>query len=294
MPHVPAWLMPRVVNYPCRGMYTGTLGVQNKVVVRITLACLVFCVIVAGAAGQERWIDTVLPDLYYSSACWSSIDLHNLGDRPVTLQVEGHRESGALVALAGHRGMAVQLEPGDQASFKLQIADEATRAWVKVREKIPGPPLSAVVAVSGKTDCVAGNELRTAARAAAFPTRNPWFSDDVSALRGEVILLINTTEHTIVASACYSAGSFYSVPEKMRTPQLLPLCSTTANVQIAPFGSREFPVERGGNTHFSLNTRGDAIVLQMLRLSDPGVRLYTVDSTITFGSEAASPDHQKE
>ena len=108
---------------------------------------------------------------------------------------------------------------------------------------------------------------------------------------GEVISLINTSERTAFASACYWSGSFYMVPSEKRPAVEQPLCSTVDDVQIPPFGSRQFPVERGGNSRFSLRTRGDAIVLQMLRLSEPAVKLYSVDSTITFGSEASpSPD----
>jgi hypothetical protein len=39
---------------------------------------------------------------------------------------------------------------------------------------------------------------------------------------------------------------------------------------------------RDGNSHFSLKTEGNAIVLQMLRPLATGVKIYTVDSTIKF------------
>jgi len=57
------------------------------------------------------------------------------------------------------------------------------------------------------------------------------------------------------------------------------------DVQVPPFGTREFPVERQGNSYFSLKTRGDSVVLQMLRPANEGVLVYTVDSTIKFGGE---------
>ena len=68
-----------------------------------------------------------------------------------------------------------------------------------------------------------------------------------------------------------------------------PLCSAAFEVQIPPFGTREFPVERQGNTWFSLKTRGDSVVLQMLRPLSQAARIYTVDSTIRFGGEVPNP-----
>jgi hypothetical protein len=66
---------------------------------------------------------------------------------------------------------------------------------------------------------------------------------------------------------------------------LTPLCSETIAEMIPPFGLRQFPVSRGGNSHFSLSTWGEAIVLQMLRPVSSGLQVYKVDSTITFGKE---------
>lgn len=255
-----------------------------------TFSYLVFlfaAIELAAAAPPERWVETVLPSLFYSPACWSGVELQNLGGRFVIVEIEAHGMNGALVPLVGQKEMTVRLHPDDRPTYRLQIEGETTGAWVKVREKVPSPTLSPVVAVGGKTECAVGNELRTAAREAAYPTRNPWFADDVTeARRADVISLINTSERTAVASACYSSGSFYAVPTEKHPPEFVPLCSTAFDVQIPPFGSRQFPLDHGGNSHFSLKTRGDAIVLQMLRPSDSAVKLYTVDSTITFGSEA--------
>jgi septum formation inhibitor MinC len=47
-------------------------------------------------------------------------------------------------------------------------------------------------------------------------------------------------------------------------------------------------VERDASTHFSIKTQGEAIVLQMLRPVESGVKVYKVDSTITFGGEISS------
>jgi hypothetical protein len=65
-------------------------------------------------------------------------------------------------------------------------------------------------------------------------------------------------------------------------------------LQIAPFAARQFPVERDGNSHFSLRTEGPSIVLQALRPINIGVHVYTVDSSITFLSEGGAgrtPNH---
>ena len=80
-----------------------------------------------------------------------------------------------------------------------------------------------------------------------------------------------------------SAGGLYSVPG--RGAELQPVCLTAFEVQIPPFGSREFPVDRDGSAHFSLKTVGEAIVLEMLRPVEANVRVYAVDSTIRFGEE---------
>jgi hypothetical protein len=88
---------------------------------------------------------------------------------------------------------------------------------------------------------------------------------------------------------CYSAGNLYSRPSDARaTAELTPICSASFDVQIPPFASRQFPVEHEGNSHFSMNTQGEAIVLQMLRPLETGVKIYSVDSTIKFGGEAGS------
>jgi hypothetical protein len=68
--------------------------------------------------------------------------------------------------------------------------------------------------------------------------------------------------------------------------ELTPVCSETIRELVPPFGSRQFPVTRGGNSHVSLTTRGDGIVLQMLRPAGSTIKVCRGDSTITFGKEA--------
>jgi hypothetical protein len=101
-----------------------------------------------------------------------------------------------------------------------------------------------------------------------------------------IIALINTSERPAEVWGCYSAGVLYSVPQDDHAAaELKPVCSQTIQELVMPFGSREFPVARGGNSHFSLTTRGDAIVLLMLRPVGTSVRAFRVDSSITFGKE---------
>jgi xanthosine utilization system XapX-like protein len=178
--------------------------------------------------------------------------------------------------------------------YRLAIQEETTTAWLRVRERISSPGAPPVIAVSGMTECVAGNKLHSTAREVAYPMRNPWFSGEVSELHGEIITLVNASERPARASGCYSSGGLFSRPTRGNpTPELEPVCSATFGVQIPPFGTRQFPVERDGNTHFSLRTQGAAIVLQMLHDSDAGVKLYTVGSKITFGEEVPAAVRKK-
>jgi hypothetical protein len=235
---------------------------------------------------RERVVESIVPWLDYNASCWSAVELKNLGNREVAAEVEAHKGSGALTALVGHSGIQVRLTPGEHAEYKLQLPDDSTGAWVRVREKIPAPQLSPVLAVSGATVCLAKDELRTTVREVAWPVRNPWFSGDVNYGDDGIIALINTSERPAQVWGCYSAGVLYSVPhDDHAAAELKPICSATIQELVMPFGSRQFPVSRGGNSHFSLTTRGDAIVLLMLRPVGASVKVYRVDSTVTFGKE---------
>jgi hypothetical protein len=232
---------------------------------------------------QERTMASVVSALAYGPNCSSTLQLHNLSDRTVVLELEGHRQSGALVSLAGLTGTTIHLDPHQQADYKLNIEEETAAAWIKVREKIPTPDLSPAVAISASTDCTIGAQLCTTTRGVAYPTRNPWFAGDVAEIHGDLISLINTSESAVRATACYSSGGLYSV---QGTP-LQPICNASLDVQIPPFNSRQFPVARDGSTHMSLKTQGNAIVLEMLRPLGENLHIYAVDSTIKFGDEAS-------
>jgi hypothetical protein len=240
------------------------------------------------AGDRERVVESIVPSLDYGPACWSSIELQNLGDREVTVEIEPHRAGGGLVGLVGHGQLTMRLRAGERANYRLEIQEETGRAWVKIREKIPSPQLSSVIAVSGRAECVAENQLRSTPREVAYPTRNPWFSGDIEEMHGNLISLVNTSELAAKASLCYSAGNLYSLPGDERgKAELRPICSASFDIQIPPFASRQFPVEHDGNSHFSIKIQGDACVLQMLRPLETGVKIYSVDSTIKFGAEAS-------
>jgi len=255
--------------------------------------CVLVCLLPAGEAlaqadSSERVVESIVPWLDSNSSCWSAVQLQNLGNRDVTAEVEAHKNTGALTPIVGHSGIQMHLSAGEHAEYKLQLPEESTGAWVRVRETIPAPQLSAVLAVSGVTECLAADELHTTVRDVASPVRNPWFSGDVTHGDDGIIALINTSERPAKASGCYSFGVLYSVPhDKHPAPALTPVCSETVQEQIPPFGSTQFPVARDGSSHFSLTTQGDAIVLQMLRPARSSVKAYRVDSTITFGKEVS-------
>jgi hypothetical protein len=252
------------------------------------LLLLILIAATANAADPERVVTSILPSLDYGSSCWSSVTLANLGDRVVTVELEAHRAGGGLTGLTGLNEMVLHLNPGERVSHRLEVTDESGVGWLKVRERIPSPKLSPVIAVSGLSECTVANQLRSTPRELSYPTRNPWFSGDVEEMKGNLISLVNTSERAAQASLCYSAGNLYSVPTAAHpTPELTLVCSKSFDVLIPPYAARQFPVEREGSTHFGVKTVGEAIVLQMLRPLASGVKVYTVDSSVKFGGEFA-------
>ncbi len=231
-------------------------------------------------------VTSIIPSLDYGPSCWSSVTLANLGDRVETVELEAHRGEGGLVALAGVKNMVLHLGPGEKVSHRLEIADESGQGWVKVRELVPLPRLSPLIAVSGFSECTVSNQLRSTPRDASYATSNPWFSGAVEGIEEQTISLVNTTEHAAQASLCYSTGNLYTpVAPLPGTPQLAFVCSLEIQVQIPPYAARLFPVQRDNNTQFSITTQGEAIVLQMLHPLETGVKFYTVDSTVKFGRD---------
>jgi hypothetical protein len=208
------------------------------------------------------------------------MEVENAGGRPAVADLEAHAAGGAL--LGGKGGGLVHLAPGGGRSYQLEAG-----AWLKVREHIPanaGP----VVAARGISECIDGDVVRSSRLEPAFAMRNPWFAGEPNPTGG-VILLINAGAAPVQAAGCYSAGNLYSLPRADRgPPRFEPVCSETFEIEIAPFATREFPLERNGSRWFRLQTRGDSIVLQMLRPLGTTTRQFVVDSTIRFGGEVTS------
>jgi hypothetical protein len=233
--------------------------------------------LVSGPA--DRTFENIVPALAYGPDCSSVVEVRNLGSRALTVDIEGHRSSGALVALAGHPELSARLGPGEAASFRLDITEQTSGAWVKVRERMHGEGATPVVAVSAAAECIEGNRLRSGRRDVAFPMRNPWFSSDVAGMKDGVLSMLNVSPAAATASVCYSAGSYYALPG---VASLQPVCSNLYTVQVPPFGSREFPLSRDGSSQFTVRTSGDAVVLVVLKPLGDSVRVYTVDSSIHF------------
>ena len=122
---------------------------------------------------SARVVESIVPWLDYNSACWSAVELKNLGDREVAAEVEAHKSSGALAPLVGHIGIQVRLLPGEHAEYKLQMPEESIGAWVRVRERVPAAQLSPVLTVSGATVCLAKDDMHTTVRDVAWPVVTP-------------------------------------------------------------------------------------------------------------------------
>jgi hypothetical protein len=126
----------------------------------------------------------------------------------------------------GHNGIQVRLSAGEHTEYKLQLPEETTGAWMRVREKIPSLQLSPVLAVSGATECLSADKLHTTVRDVAWHVRNPWSSGDVSESDDGIIARINTSERAARIWGCYSSGVLYSVPHNDRpAAELTPVCS---------------------------------------------------------------------
>ena len=72
-------------------------------------ALLVVALTPSSGFAQSRVIVSVIPSLAYGPNCSSTVELQNLSDRTLSIDVEGHRETGALVGLVGLSGSTVHL-----------------------------------------------------------------------------------------------------------------------------------------------------------------------------------------
>jgi len=75
-------------------------------------------------AGQSRAIVSVLAPLAYGPNCWSGVELQNLGTKDAAVSVEGHKGSGALVALTGSRGVLLNIPSAGKVKLRLEVPGE--------------------------------------------------------------------------------------------------------------------------------------------------------------------------
>jgi hypothetical protein len=297
-------------------------SLEEMIPVTLMLAAL-------AAAAASHAPAVVIAALHTGPDCFSTISATNLSGRALAAEIQARIETGALLPLelvvqpgateprseprraprrvprgqARDDAAAVYAEPSlapfagsltfaphERKSFRLGGLQEAVGdAWVGVWEDDPAGARPALE-VEGYVECIAGDQLRTVPRRAALAMRNPWFAEEVSDNDGAMVAVVNASAQAALADLCYSAGNLYFVPAEMPDGRLAPLCSWSERVLIPPFGSREFPVSREGATAFALHTRGDSIVLLLLRPVAAGVREYHVDSSVHFGSEVP-PGH---
>jgi hypothetical protein len=270
------------------------------------------------AKGADGAPPAVVAALQAGSGCSSTVVVTNLSGRELAAEVQARLETGALAPLelvepAGReqprgepRGAEATERPGrppalrdmegftfgphERKSFHLSGQREIGNAWVGVWEADP-PGTLPVLTVEGTVECLAGDQLRAVPRSAALAMRNPWFAGKAVDLSGAMIAVVNVSAQAARADLCYSAGNLFFVPGDMPDKRLERLCSWPEEVSIPPFGSREFSVEHEGATEFAIHTRGESVVLLLLRPVAAGLRVYRVDSSIRFGSEVPPDPH---
>ena len=234
----------------------------------------------AAAPAPSRSVVSVVAPMTYGRQCWSTVELRNLGIRAVAVTVEGHKESGALVGLEGTESTVVKLAPRQRLSLKLRDAEgDEAMGWVRVLEELAGGWDRPVVAVSGKTECLAGEQLRTMAQTVSYPMRNPELESLVEEMPGRVVLLLNSGGEAATVDICYSRGSWTVVDDQRRM-----ICTATSYVQLPPFGLATAPISREGSTEIVVKGTGGELVIRAMRLEAEKTRVYSVDSSIQFGS----------
>ena len=276
---------------------------------------------VLSAEGFEPAPPAVIAALRAGSGCFSTIEVTNLSGRELAAEIEARLETGALVPLepadleSGGQarseprseprgdppqdaldrsersailvaGEDIVFAPHQRRGFRLNSERESGNAWVGVWEADPAGTLPALAA-EGAIECISGDQLFAIQRPAALAMRNPWFAGHVAEFEGAVLALVNVSDRAAAAEICYSRGDLYSVPARMPDGRLAELCLASEAVALPPFGSREFPVKHEDLSEFAVHTRGDAIVVVVLRPVPGSTRVYRVDSTIRFGSEVA-------
>jgi hypothetical protein len=244
----------------------------------VTLLLLLLSGGLAAAPAASRSVVSVVAPLAYGRQCWSTVELRNLGVKAVAVTVEGHKESGALVGLEGVESTVVKLAPRQRLSLKLRDAEgEAAMGWVRVLEDLTVGSDRPVVAVSGKTECLTGDQLRTMAQTVSYPMRNPEVESLVEEMPGRLLLLLNTSGEAAEFDLCYSRGSWTVVDDQRRV-----ICSATSYEQLPPFGLATVPISREGSTEILVKGTGAELVIRALRVEAATTRLYSVDSSIRF------------
>lgn len=235
---------------------------------------------------------SVLIPLSFDNRCWSTATLRNLTDGPAQVAVEAHDSSGALLAFDSVPTSPLRLAPSDNVTIRLAATDSGdTMAWVKFTALNPsgaGPS----VAISGLTNCSDGNMLTTIPAGVAYPTPSPWIEARPADTPGKMLLLLNTAPSPASARACYSSGTYTSVPDPGDSPdphvteQLI--CSSTRSIYLPPYALQLIPVEKDANAVLRVTTRGASLVLLVLKPRPGKTRRFTVDSTISFANPASN------
>ena len=186
----------------------------------------------------------------YGPSCSSTVVLQNLAETAVDVELEGHRSSGALVPLAGHAGRAGPPgSPGDQGSYP--VADPGGGH----RSLGPGAGAAARAAPAGsgqRDHGVPSGQPIAHGRARGQRILRGTPGSRAMSLSCAVAIVADqrcVSAAAVRASLCYSAGALFSVPgETPASRELKPVCSAAFEVQVPPFGTREFPVERQRRT----------------------------------------------
>lgn len=156
--------------------------------------------------------------------------------------------------------------------------------WVLVREGLAEGVESPRLAVSGRTECLVEERLVTVPQVVAYPVKDPWVAFELEETAGRVAMVLNVSGEAARARVCYGKGTAVSVPNAQGTGATMSgVCAEERVLLIPPYGMASVAVEAGGNSQFSLEGRGEALVLRVLVPAKAGMRTYTVDSTIQFG-----------
>ncbi len=98
--------------------------------------------------------------------------------------------------------------------------------WVRVLEELAKGADRPALAVSGKTECLAGDQLRTTMQTVSYRIRNPQIESVVDGMPGRIVLLLNASGESAEVEICYSRGSWTVVAD-----QTTVICTSTSYVQ---------------------------------------------------------------